>query len=477
LGTLGPAKRASAQAQLVAAKKTCHAMPEVCENRAKGKLKEHLPPPSEILSELAQMAKATGIPFLQDTILWLGFMQTGGDSWERMVAEVLKKTAGISLDVTLGSSPMNWANGKLWLSPVAIPTPHVGDSIDGLGHNVWAVQEPLAVLSKFIRYNVSTPDASIKNNFGMYTPGKFSYVLGSGQSKLALPICGDDSCFGFRRTYYGTAEDDHFTATSPNLGASFDLAFSDSGHLLPVSRIAASSSAAEGGADLLEISGMFSGQCYDLASWISSAPDGKSYEVATKVKHDAFKAGGTQSTVDKLASSGLGAFMDGGYTDNLGLAWAISSGARTATVLMDGTGVNAIENFFQLFGAPQIGVCPMCFTSFDIFTMSYQDAEKEWSTFPSLQVPSSSRWLKAITYGTIQTTTKANKWFNISAGVPITLNLILVNASDVSAALFTNYYAYADFVGEIVTTLTNPRNKPAVNDIFEDYFMQRPAQQ
>jgi len=472
LGTLGHVAKAAAETKMAVAKSTCKALPEACKRKAKDELKSVLPPRSEMLSEMAHIAKATGIPFIQDFVLWLGFMEAGGSSWESMVAEVLKKTAGITLDVTLDAAPMTWANGKIWHACFSIPTPQKEDSEDGIGQNVWVVQDPMAPLSKFIRYNVTTTEASIGSDYEIYTPGKFTYLLGSGQKKMPLPICGDDECFGFQHHYFGNVEDDSFTATSPTLGKLFHEAFTDGAHLLPVARIAASSSAAFGGADLFAVSAsMMSGQCYNLASWTSGAPDGKSYDVATKAKEDALKTGITQSAVDKLALSGTGAFIDGGFTDNLGLAWAISSGATVATVLMNGATIN---NLWQLFGHPSQGNAPMRQVSFKIFSTSYQDAEKEWDTFPSLAVPSSSKYLHGIQYGTIQTTTQANKWFNISAGIPITLKLILVNVTDVSDALFTNYYIYADFVGEVVTSLTSPDNEPAVQEILQDYFMRRP---
>jgi len=471
LGTLGRVAKTAAQAKMAVAKSTCKALPAKCKKQAKEALSSTLPPPTEILSEMVQMAEATGIPFIQDSVLLVGFLKAGGMSWESMVAEVLKKTAGITLDVTLDSAPMTWAKGKTWHACFSIPTPQRGDSEDGMGQSVWVVQDPTAPLSKFIRYNVTSTEAGVGSDYELYTPGKFTYLLGGGQKNMPLPVCGNDDCFGFQQHYFGNAEDDTYTATSPTLGKLFREAFTNGAHSLPVARIAASSSAAMGGADLSAVSASMSGQCYNLATWTSGAPAGKSYEEAAKAKTDAFKTGVTQSAVDKLALAGTGAFLDGGYTDNLGLAWAVSSGATAATVFMNSANLN---NLLQLFGLPGGGLAPMRQVSFKIFSTSYQEAAKEWDTFPSLAVPSSSKYLHGITYGTIQTTTQANKWFNISAGIPVTLKVLFVNVTDVSDALFTNYYAYADFLGEVVTSLTSPDNKPAVQDILQDYFMWRP---
>lgn len=483
LASLGKVQKTADETSMHA----CMHMEKTCEKKAKDALKDAVPPPSEMLDAMLTKASATGFDVLakSDLSLVLGFAQTGGDSWENIVHTILEKTAGILPDTPLGSEPMAWAKGKTWHACNSLPTPQ---DQGHAGHSVWALQDPLRPFENSLRYNVTSTNQSIGSSYPLYTPMKFTYVLGSGQSELSEPVCATKECFGYQFNYLLKTKDAKFVATSSPVGDMFHEAYTTSGSQLPISKVAASSSAAVGAVFMMETSAAATSQCLNLATWTTTGGGGKAYLDAEELKTDVFeqkKDHMRQAALDKIAATGYHAHIDGAYTDNLGLGWAVASGAKVVTVLLNGA-YGSAYNLFQLFGAPKWGVQPLELLSFKIFATSYEDAEHTVNTkFNRLTLPehccpmpnsTAFEHLNAISYGTIRTRTQENKWFNIKGGDDVELKVIWVNTTRVAMMVGSTYNTYNELIRDMMNTMTMPENKAAVTDLLENYFFQWPKE-
>lgn len=381
---------------------------------------------------------------------------------------MLEKTTGISPDATLASEPQAWAKGKTWYAGTSFPTPQYGDAHGASA--VYVVQDSDDI-EETISFSVTTENEDV-DDVPLYSPGKFSFLLGGVETTSPLPFCATVDCFGHRLEYRSKqGQDLVFNSTSSTLARSFQTAFTTSASQLPVTMVAASSSAAYGPVAGSRPTSLAASQCFDLATWVSSAPDGAAWSDGAKLRSGVYEQGApfNESDVDELTENSVMSLVDGGFTDSTGVAWSVAAGNTDLTILLNGAWP---LSFYQLFSGADRGRPPMTFVGNKIFTMSEQEAIAEYDNFNQLILPEGNnyKYLLGIVYGTIKTTTQENRWFGISGGTPVNLNVVKFNITDVADAVTTNYFVYADLVAEIVDTVTSRANKAAVTGTLGNFF-------
>merc|ERR1719231_1421026 len=101
-----------------------------------------------------------------------------------------------------------------------------------------------------------------------------------------------------------------------------------------------------------------------MTPWISTAPYGKAFEVAnTLVKQLEYNEshrliGIANKSVDDFAKAAVHGVIDGGYSDNTGIANAVAAGAEEVVVFVNNnaTGIASLPDVMGLFAG---GACPM----------------------------------------------------------------------------------------------------------------------
>lgn len=428
----------------------------------------------EAFGMLMSMHENSSFPYFQDLALALGFMQTGGSSWAEMVANVLQKTAGITLETTLGSEPQAWAKGKTLYASTSIPSPKKASG--SLGQmQVW-VNQDLDAANDWVEYSVTTTQSEYKK-YRLYTPGRFTISMGSSAGQNATSpetFCATSDCFGLTETYEGQYSGSKWSSTSPSMGTNFKSAFEDSAGMLPVGYIAGSSSAAFGAFALSRATSGASSTCIDMTTWATSKPGGSAWTAAMDLRLG-MKGGRrlaeqeekpiTEATVDNTAATGMTALLDGGYTDGTAIAWQVASGKRRILALMN----QAWTWTLLLFGAKSFGAGSLQTLNCQVFSTDWKTVNTTLAAFPKLTLTKNPKWLQAIYYGQIKTTTVANSWFGTSDGEDVTLDIINVVAPHVSEAFLTNYYAYSALAAEVTQSIVLPENKKAVLDMLSAY--------
>jgi hypothetical protein len=400
----------------------------------------------------------------------LGTIWEGALTWDIYVAQMLQKASGVPEGATLGSDISQWAKGKEWLLCTSLPTPDADAPAISLPGKVWdySLKEKN---TQNIYMQASSPDLqehcrkSDRNcqTMPQWTPTKFSVSMGAEAKNPPYPFCADEACFNYTAVY----NQDGVQLTTGPLGATFSAAFTSD---LPVGLTVSSSSAFAGGVAVFErFASRLANDCVDFATWVSNATGGRTYEVAKDVHDAAWLTNG--SNFKDFASNSVVALVDGGYTDNTGVAWAVSAGSTEVVAL-----INGFSSMGPLFadGPKESGICPACTLYFNVFAETMDDAQAQYTAFDNLTLASDDfEYVTAIKLGTIETTTVDCKWFGIKAGTRVTVHMLSVETQDLNIGgsfTFNNFYDYATFVQEIVTTLASADNAPVVQDALSQWF-------
>mmetsp|Transcript_62015 Transcript_62015/g.202320 ORF Transcript_62015/g.202320 Transcript_62015/m.202320 type:complete len:657 (+) Transcript_62015:88-2058(+) len=406
----------------------------------------------------------TGIPILQDAAQAVYILEDeGGWSWEDVVAALLEKTSGIGPRVSMGSELASWAtvNSQIWNAGTSIVTP-----IDNA--TAYYYQSDLQQDASATFHVLPSPQNVTPRS---YIPARFTVMLGSGtDSQAPYPFCATEDCFGVGLTIQGSNTGSSTSRVLASLGPSFQQAFTESAGRLPVQMVAASSSAAMGAAILNPVTTAVSDECANMATWVSNATDGESWAVAGRTLETGAYREVNQSSIDALAENSVQALIDGAYTDNSGIAWAVSSGATEVLTVLN-SGVGSLTPLFQGSGA-SYGVGFTKQLHFQIFAETATSILDAYSEMPVLQIPvGSNTYLKNMTWGTLNVTTVNNQWFGIREGTTVTLRVLAVTSSEISMAGFTDYYHYGTFLNEMTSTIAYGPNAEAVRTIVDTFYL------
>lgn len=162
----------------------------------------------------------------------------------------------------------------------------------------------------------------------------------------------------------------------------------------------------------------------------------------------------TQASVDGLAREGVSAVIDGVYTDNTGIAFAVAAGSTEVVAFLNGTSEeSSLRDLVALFTGAQKAT-----PSLPIFEQQAADVQEECSKFASLPVAETAKYLKSISFGTLVATTAATatKLWGITSGTSVTLKVVAVAAIGATSGS-DDAHNFDQIVQEIVDAITaNP---------------------
>jgi hypothetical protein len=364
---------------------------------------------------------------------------------------------------------MQWAKGKTWLVAHTVVMPGQGSKS--------AILYSDKIGSSTLKYGDTTDELTY------FLPAKFSVKLGSGINSHA-PVA-----------YLPTSSyiKDHklkYTATS-FYSTESDALGEDGAHgnimkysgMLPVTRVTSASSAFLGGAaifgDLVGDIQSIVGDA-DMTPWISTAPFGQAFDVAnTLIKQLEYNEshrliGISNKSVDDFAKAAVHGVIDGGYSDNTGIAHAVAAGADEVVVVVNSaaSGMASLPDVMGLFAG---GACPMgCdFTPKVLYPVFESPTAAELQTkinnFHTLDL-AGSRLLKFISVGTVTATTTNNSYFGVQGSRKVTIHVINVGGA-LSIGYFENFANYATFTQEIVTVMLAKQNADFVSKTIMPIFL------
>ena len=195
-----------------------------------------------------------------------------------------------------------------------------------------------------------------------------------------------------------------------------------------------------------------------MTPWISNAPNGQAF-AAAEVAVAALKADVSQANVEALATAGVHGVVDGGYTDNSGVANAIAAGAEEIVALVNNDAASALSYLFA--GGPAGGKPYQPASLFPVFSSpSASEAATAFHAFRRLEVPTSSLYLKEMAVGTLTAVTAPNKAWGLSPRT-VTLHIVSVSSS-LNIGEFENLAHYDALAQEIAQAIVAKPNAPLV---------------
>jgi len=252
---------------------------------------------------------------------------------------------------------------------------------------------------------------------------------------------------------------------------------------LPVARVTSASSAFLGGAAILgalaaDLQAIIGDA--DMTPWISTAPNGQAFDRAnTLIKQLEYNEthrliGISKKSVDDFAEAAVHGVIDGGYSDNTGVAHAVAAGADEVVLVVNSaaTGIATLPDLIGLFAG---GGCPMgcTFTPKALYPVFESPTAAELQTqinnFTNLDLVD-SKLLKFISVGTVTATTTDNTYFGIQGSRKITIHVINVGGA-LSIGYFENFANYATFTQEIVTVMLAKKNADFVSKTIMPIFL------
>jgi len=405
----------------------------------------------------------------EDSIFMVAYFLATGFDWNRFVDKLLMSTASVNQTLMLGDEAvMEWAKGKDWLVAHTVVMPSQGKT--GILYSDKTGSSQL----KYI---------DTKDELTYMLPAKFSVKLGSGiDSTAPVSYLPTKSYIKTHKLQYNATSFYHTTSDFLGEDGAHGNIVKYSG-MLPVARVTSASSAFLGGAAIL---GALVGDIQaiigdaDMTPWISTAPNGQAFEVAnTLIKqleynesHRVF--GISNKSVDDFAKAAVHGVIDGGYSDNTGIANAVAAGAGEVVVFVNNnaTGVASLPDVMGLFKG---GGCPMSceFTPKALYPVFESPTAAELQTqinnFHNLDL-AGSKFLKFISVGTVTATTTDNSYFGIQGSQHVTLHIINVGGA-LSIGYFENFANYATFTQEIVSVLLAKKNADFVSKTIMPIFL------
>lgn len=400
-------------------------------------------------------------------ILELGVVTKLGWNYNRVVDLILESTAGIRSDVILESEVREWARGKVWLACQSLVAPTGGDAA-----TLWQSSSGLDAI--FFELDCA-------GFMPTYIPTKISWRLGSKDAVSPAPYVVGTALSPSARvrwtgvdpkqeSFYSCCCGTRGVAESSRPFGSFSHFTSGAGQL-PLTRVATCSSAVAGCVPtnglLSKLNTVLRG---NFAVWASMAAGGNAFAEA-EVLVSAVR-GATQpcrASVQQLASAGVHAIADGGYTDNTGIAHAVATGAVEVTAFTIG-----FDNLIGLFLGSR--TCWNCLGSpvpfFPIFADSQEGVLAEIAKFHEVRPLPGARFLNGIRFGRLQVTTADCPWFGIGAGRRVTINIVGVE-TPLGVGFCEDFNNYAHLVQEIVDAVgsVSPSGSDTIRRALLPFFL------
>jgi hypothetical protein len=214
-----------------------------------------------------------------------------------------------------------------------------------------------------------------------------------------------------------------------------------------------------------------------MTPWISTAPNGQAFEAAnTLVKQLDYNEshrviGISNKSVDDFAKAAVHGVVDGGYSDNTGIANAVAAGADEVVVLVNSNaaGIASMQYVNVLFAGGSVPpqVPKALFPVFERPTAA--ELQAQINNFHKLDL-AGSKLLKFISVGTVTATTTDNIYFGIQGSRKVTIHIINVGGA-LSIGYFQNFANYATFTQEIVSVMLAKENADFVSTTIMPIFL------
>jgi len=168
--------------------------------------------------------------------------------------------------------------------------------------------------------------------------------------------------------------------------------------------------------------------------------------------------------VQAVADSNVRPVVDGGYTDNTGIAHNVAAGSSEIISFLDLNAWNQLDGLFWLFqgGPPSATYAGLQFDYFQIFEETADYAMQRYIQSEVLDCPPSS-FLTNITVTSLNATTVQNDWFGVTAGRSVELTVVGV-WSPLTIGEFADFQNYNALLQEIVSCVTAEQNAGVVRD-------------
>lgn len=397
-----------------------------------------------------------------DTLFMLAFFLSTNSTWNAFTSVQLEAGASIGPDVLMGSDVVSWAKDKIWLCDHAVLLP-TGDRFARLYQSANETDD------RSVSY-VATSSSNVE----LVTPAQFSIKMGAGTDSSAPHLYIAETAIpeSVSLEFTGVVSDTYKSESSPLDAFDFsDGALSTDVGRLPVADAASASSAALGIAPVL---GVLVDEALaligdaDLTPWFTNSGESESLYQGSRLV-GGFKEVGAinQTSIQELATLKLHGLIDGGYTDDTGLANVVAAGATEVLVLLDSDSSvdsSSMEMLFQDGPAPTTPGS----TSSPAFQESASYVRDAFQGFHRLDV-NGTQFLTVVAVGTIVGTTTDNKQFGITAGTSVTIHVMQL-CGDVTIGFFENVDNYNTYAQDIIQTLSSEANAAYVKSTILPMF-------
>jgi len=395
-------------------------------------------------------SKFFGLTWYWKTLEEFAVFWDRGKRWKFVVAALLGHTAGIGDKLPLGASVAEWATGKAFL----------------VDHSLVVGKSDAEVImwrdvGGSVNYHISSRG---NKTLPVYVPAKFSVRLGAGAGSAApFPYIARSAAEHFNMIKYYHSSVWPWSRAYAETSISGDTFAGFEGHAdkLTIVEATSASSAAIGGMCVCSwCTKMNEAFQVQFTPWVSLKGATEIFEQAWPLVNGLRRRSGRdQKSMDAVAHAHIAGVIDGGYTDNTGIAHLVAEGADEVLCLTHNHHDKAALGVVNLFhDTPSViyeaGVPDL---RFPIFAESASHAEAEIANFSRLEAPGNLQHLQEITIGTLHATTLHNEWFGVSAGRKVTLRVLNLHSS-MGIGFFAELPHYNILVQEIVSSLTSPAN-------------------
>lgn len=415
------------------------------------------------------------------------FFIDGAFNWTNLTQQLLESTAGISPDLQAGSKDiMSWSRDKLWLVNHVVATPTNGSRFKTFP------LEKLPVRTRFFATSLGATGISyaiqkqVEEFYPSFLPAAYTVKLGSGPSHPAPSFYSAIDVpqsqyqgIGFKHSLPCCCCCETSSATSAtciDCGATGHLKYVGQ---LPVSGLSSASSAAAGWAQclppsVLNITEELVGA--QFMPFVSLTTEGDAFRQGQDLVSMACEEGSSQKTVDALAKAHVCGLADAGFVDDTGVAGAIARGAKEVVVFLTDEKLTGLTQLFEgrdtstttsalntvnaLFGDDHLTVFSQPTASEVREAYERDDANKNGLSIQSLKI-TNAKHISAMKVGSINCATADAKWFGIVAGQAIKVHFVSVESN--APILFGDFFAYEEFVQEIVDCIMDDVNAPIVS--------------
>jgi len=420
------------------------------------------------LKAIASLFGDLGNSALSDSLFW-GDEILEDDGWSGFIEELLYYTThGDITNTTRLADALPWANSKTWLACHSMISPAIGSKYD---HALLYLANQALVLHNGESYTYRVNSTA---QLPAYIPAKFSIPLGAGATADApLSYVADGALpasftgewtasyvFGAKKTRIDSPPYGQFGNFTSQVGR------------LPVHKAVAASSAAAAGVILVDAlrdiaANVGANLGPRLAVWAAAAKSNP-FEDADAIL-DPVAVENLQvndEDLERIAGAGIIPLADGVYTDNSGIGHAVAAGATEVTAFVDSpcllglfsTSPGSEDEYSdrKLGGVVPAQYLPIFeFEDLKGFSSSQAYAQHLIDNFAAdLAQPNETlEYATPISVGTIRCVTRANPWFAIPQGIPVTLNLIM-GGTTLGVGAFTDLAKYGVTVESLVGSLS-----------------------